>query len=65
MSFQAAVAGLPSPVKELVLKATNDGAELIGETEADQASVNGWIEKASAEAAKLKVNSGGIWIQVE
>ncbi|TEB39733.1 nucleic acid-binding protein [Coprinellus micaceus] len=47
MSFQAAITNL-------VLKATNDGAELVGETEVDQMSVSGWIEKAQAEASKLK-----------
>ena len=55
MSFQSAVAGLPSPAKELVLKATNDGADatLLGENEADQKSVNNWIEKtAKGEVGK-------------
>ncbi|TFK27982.1 nucleic acid-binding protein [Coprinopsis marcescibilis] len=57
MSFQSVVAGLPSPVKELVLKATNDGADasLLGESEADQKSVSGWIEKT----AKGEIGKGG------
>ncbi|EAU85907.1 hypothetical protein CC1G_02930 [Coprinopsis cinerea okayama7 len=47
MSFQSTVAGLPASVKDLVLKVTQDGtdATLLGESEADQKSVNGWIEK--------------------
>ncbi|KAH6912845.1 hypothetical protein BKA70DRAFT_1370308 [Coprinopsis sp. MPI-PUGE-AT-0042] len=49
MSFQSAIAGLPAPVKELVLKATQDGtdATLLGENEADQKTVNEWVEKSS------------------
>jgi hypothetical protein len=47
MSFQSAIANLSAPTKDLVLKATANGTELLGETEADQASVNGWIEKAA------------------
>jgi hypothetical protein len=64
MSFQAAITSLPPPVKDLVLKATNDGAELVGETEVDQMSVSGWIEKAQAEASKLKVSVPGVKIWV-
>lgn len=55
MSILSAVDKLPAPVKDLVLKATNNGADLVGETEADQASVNGWIERAAGEVAQLKV----------
>ncbi|KAF6757520.1 hypothetical protein DFP72DRAFT_891358 [Ephemerocybe angulata] len=51
MSFQSALDKLPAPVKDLVLKATNNGAELVGVNEADQASVSSWIEK-SVDAAK-------------
>lgn len=47
MSFQSAIANLPTPAKDLVLRTTNNGTELLGETEADQASVNEWIEKAA------------------
>lgn len=49
MSFQSAIAGLPAPVKDLVLKATKDGSDatLLGETEADQKTVNEWVEKSS------------------
>ncbi|KJA24047.1 hypothetical protein HYPSUDRAFT_136729 [Hypholoma sublateritium FD-334 SS-4] len=45
MSFQATVSKLQPAVKELVLSVTRDGKELIGETEADEKEVLGWIEK--------------------
>ena len=65
MSFQSAIAGLPAPVKDLVLKATQDGtdATLLGETEADQKTVNEWVEKSSkgdlraADGLKVCVSS--------
>ncbi|RXW23388.1 hypothetical protein EST38_g2450 [Candolleomyces aberdarensis] len=44
---KAAIANLSAPTKDLVQKVTANGTELLGETEADQASVNGWIEKAA------------------
>lgn len=45
MSFQATVSKLQPPVKQLVLSMTRDGKDLIGETEADEKEVLGWIEK--------------------
>lgn len=47
MSFQATVSKLHAPVKQLVLSATKDGKELVGETTADEKEVIGWIEKTS------------------
>ena len=62
MSFQSAIANLSAPAKDLVLKATANGTELLGETEADQASVNGWVEKAAqgdiVKEGNLKVRLG-------
>ncbi len=47
MSFQATVSKLQPPVKELVLSVTRDGKDLIGETEADEKEIQGWIERTA------------------
>lgn len=47
MSFQAAVAKLGTPVKELVIAVTENGVRRIGESANDQAEVTDWIEKAT------------------
>jgi hypothetical protein len=47
MSFQASVSKLQPPVKDLVLSATRDGKDLVGQTEADEKAVIGWIDKTS------------------
>ena len=61
MSFQATVSKLQPAVKELVLSVTRDGKELIGETEADEKEVLGWIEKTGqgnlATENNLKVHT--------
>jgi aminoacyl tRNA synthase complex-interacting multifunctional protein 1 len=46
MSFQAAIAKLSIPVKELVISVTENGIRHIGESAKDQAEVTEWIEKA-------------------
>ena len=45
MSVQAALAKLPSPLKDLVFSASQDAATLAGKTEKDQAEVVEWIDK--------------------
>ncbi|KIY46507.1 nucleic acid-binding protein [Fistulina hepatica ATCC 64428] len=45
MSFQASVVKLPSPVKDLVLRATSNGDKLVGDSEKDQDEVSQWIDK--------------------
>ncbi|KAG6910674.1 hypothetical protein DXG01_008718 [Tephrocybe rancida] len=46
MSFQAAIAKLNTPVKELVVDFTENGTRHVGEAEKDQTEVAEWIEKA-------------------
>jgi len=59
MSFQSAVEKLESPVKDLVLAATQDGSQHVGKTETDQSLVTEWIEKVRqgdiVNEASLKV----------
>lgn len=47
MSFQASVSKLQPPVRDWVLSATRDGKDLVGQTEADEKEVIGWIDKTS------------------
>ncbi|KAI0720467.1 hypothetical protein C8T65DRAFT_633102 [Cerioporus squamosus] len=47
MSVQAALAKLPSPLKDLVTGAAQDGSEDFGKSEKDKAEVAEWIEKAA------------------
>lgn len=49
MSLKGAISKLNSPVKDLVVTVTNDGAQYDGETAKDQADVAIWIEKASRD----------------
>ncbi|KAL0961067.1 hypothetical protein HGRIS_006052 [Hohenbuehelia grisea] len=45
MSFQTAVAQIKSPIKDLVLAASQNGSQLVGNSEKDQSEVRTWIEK--------------------
>ncbi|KAJ7600556.1 hypothetical protein C8J56DRAFT_999750 [Mycena floridula] len=45
MAFQAAITKLQSPIKDLVLSVTQNGASLAGNIEKDQTEVVAWIEK--------------------
>lgn len=49
MSLKAAIDTVKSPVKELLLSATQDGSELAGSSEKDQIEVVGWVEKVGRE----------------
>ncbi|KAF4577170.1 tRNA-binding domain-containing protein [Pleurotus pulmonarius] len=49
MSLKAAIDTVKSPVKELLLSATQDGSELRGSSEKDQIEVVGWVEKVGRE----------------
>jgi len=46
MSFATSVAKLRSPVKELVLSASENGEKLVGNDDAEKQEVIGWIDKA-------------------
>ena len=53
MSVQAALAKLPSPLKDLVTGAAQDGSEDFGKSEKDKAEVAEWIDKvAQGDVAK-------------
>ncbi|KAI0712196.1 hypothetical protein C8Q76DRAFT_733767 [Earliella scabrosa] len=53
MSVQAALAKLPSPLKDLVTSAVQDGSEDFGKSEKDKAEVAEWIGKvAQGDVAK-------------
>ncbi|KAF8964226.1 hypothetical protein BDZ97DRAFT_1660529 [Flammula alnicola] len=47
MSLHSAISKLQPPVRDLVLSVTRDGKDLIGQTEADEKEVIGWIDKTS------------------
>ena len=53
MSVQASLANLPSPLKDLVTGAAQDGSEDFGKSEKDKAEVAEWIDKvAQGDVAK-------------
>ncbi|KAJ2993396.1 hypothetical protein NUW54_g7729 [Trametes sanguinea] len=53
MSASAALAKLPSPLKDLVAGAVQDGSEDFGKSEKDKAEVAEWIDKvAQGDVAK-------------
>ena len=53
MSASAALAKLPSPLRDLVTAAAQDGSEDFGRSEKDKAEVADWIDKvAQGEVAK-------------
>ena len=53
MSVQTALAKLPSPLKDLVTGAAQDGSEDFGKSEKDKAEVAEWIDKvAQGDVAK-------------
>lgn len=60
MSAAAALAKLPSPLRDLVAGAAQDGSEDFGKSEKDKAEVAEWIDKvAQGDVAKpesLKVS---------
>ncbi|KAG6816804.1 hypothetical protein H0H87_002773 [Tephrocybe sp. NHM501043] len=56
MSFQAAVAKLNAPVKDLVVAFTENGTRHIGDAEKDQTEVAEWIEKAGQPDAASDAN---------
>ena len=47
MSVQTALAKLPSPLKDLVTGAAQDGSEDFGKSEKDKAEVAEWIDKVA------------------
>ena len=47
MSSAAVVSKLQSPLRDLVLGATQDGSQDFGKSEKDKAEVAGWIEKVA------------------
>ncbi|KAF7422573.1 G4 quadruplex nucleic acid binding protein [Pleurotus ostreatus] len=62
MSLKAAIDTVKSPVKELLLSATQDGSELAGSSEKDQIEVVSWVEKVgreelAADASLSELNS--------
>ena len=61
MSVQAALAKLPSPLKDLVTGAVQGGSEDFGKSEKDKAEVTQWIEKIAegsvAKPENLKVST--------
>lgn len=61
MSVQAAIASLPSPIKELVLGATRDASDDYGKTDADKTEVTKWIGNVgkgkNVDASALLVSS--------
>ncbi|KAI8978695.1 hypothetical protein BD414DRAFT_579842 [Trametes punicea] len=55
MSASAALAKLPSPLRDLVVAAAQDGSEDFGKSEKDKAEVADWIDKvAQGDVAKLE-----------
>ena len=63
MSAQAALAKLPSPLRDLVTSAAQDGSEDFGRSEKDKAEVSQWLEKvvqgdvAKPENFKVRTSS--------
>jgi len=56
MAFQAVVAKLSTPIKELVITVTENGTRYLGESPNDQAEVTEWIEKAGKTDLVTEVN---------
>ena len=59
MSFENIVSNLRSPIRELVLSASENGGKLLGNDDNDRREVIGWIDKLSQKGfvaeSKLKV----------
>ncbi|KAJ8509253.1 hypothetical protein ONZ45_g8558 [Pleurotus djamor] len=49
MSLKAAIETVRSPIKELLLSVSKDGAELVGTSSEDQTEVASWVEKVGRE----------------
>lgn len=56
MSFDNAVSKLRSPIRELVLSASENGGKLLGNSESDNKEVVGWINKLTQKAFVTESN---------
>lgn len=56
MSFENIVTKLRSPVKELVLSASESGGNLLGDDDNDKKEVIGWIDKLSQNTLVAESN---------
>ena len=56
MAFQAVVAKLSTPVKELVITVTENGTRYLGESPNDQTEVTEWIERAGKTDLVTEIN---------